>query len=375
MALVTRKKVYWSSCHDSRLGWLVDCTGTVSVTWSRMCLLFNYCRIFLKVAMSMHLPTSAELQTGAAIVYRAMPPTPQYSWPLLNQALGTEAWIKHENHTPTGAFKVRGGLVYVDLLASRLPQVRGVIAATRGNHGMSIGFASLRHGLAATIVVPHGNSKEKNAAMRALGVTLIEHGAEFQESREHALLLADERALHMIPSFHRDLVCGVASYWTELMTAQPDLEVLLVPIGQGSGICGAVAARNALGMSTRIVGVVSAHALAYQLSFQQKKICESPVTALIADGMACRVPDPASLEIIFSHVDDVVAVTDTEVAAAMRLYFTATHNVAEGAGAAALAAAMQLRGQLAGKKIGLPLCGGNVDHDQFAAVLLSQRLH
>ncbi len=325
--------------------------------------------------MSMHLPSLTELQLAAATVYRAMPPTPQYWWPLLNQALGTEAWIKHENHTPTGAFKVRGGLVYIDALTRRLPQVREVISATRGNHGMSIGFATRRHGLTATIVVPDGSSKEKNAAMRALGVHLIEHGAEFQESREHAMRLADERALHMVPSFHRDLVSGVASYWTELLDAQPDLDVLLVPIGQGSGICGAVVARNALGLRTRIVGVVSAHALAYQLSFQKKAVCKSPVTAVIADGMACRPPDIESLEIIFKYVEDVVAVTDTEVAAAMRLYYLATHNVAEGAGAAALAAAMQLRGTLAGKKIGLPLCGGNVDHDQFAAILLSQPLH
>ena len=324
--------------------------------------------------MSLNLPTLSELSQAAAIVYRAMAPTPQYSWPLLNEALGTEAWVKHENHTPTGAFKVRGGLVYIDALTRNHPHVRGVISATRGNHGQSIGYATRRHGLQATIVVPHGNSKEKNAAMRALGVTLVEHGQEFQESREYAAQLAIERGLHMIPSFHRDLVSGVASYWTELLTAQPDLEVVLVPIGLGSGICGAVAARNALGLSTRIIGVVSAHALAYQLSFKQKKKCESPVSAIIADGMACRVPDDDSLQIILNYVDDVVAVTDDEVAAAMRLIYLATHNVAEGAGAASLAAAMQLRTQLAGRKIGLPLCGGNVDHDQFAAILLRQKV-
>ena len=322
--------------------------------------------------MSLHLPSPTELQAAATTVYRAMPPTPQYVWPILNQTLGAQIWIKHENHTPTGAFKVRGGLVYLEALTRRSPQVRGVISATRGNHGLSIAFAAQRHGLHATIVVPHGNSREKNAAMRALGATLIEHGAEFQESREHAAALAQSNGLHIIPSFHRDLVSGVASYWTELLTAQPDLDVVLVPIGQGSGICGAVAARNALGLRTRIIGVVSAHALAYQLSFQQKILCQSPVTALIADGMACRVPDAESLEIIWQYVDDIVAVTDVEVSAAMRLLFLATHNVAEGAGAAALAAAMQLRTQLAGKKIGIPLCGGNVDHDQFAGILLHE---
>lgn len=317
----------------------------------------------------------SELNCAAAIVYSAMPPTPQYSWPLLNEALGTEAWIKHENHTPTGAFKVRGGLVYIDALTRNMPEVRGVISATRGNHGQSIGFATRRHGLHATIVVPHGNSREKNASMRALGVELIEYGSEFQESREHAAQLAVANGLHMIPSFHRDLVSGVATYWMELLTAQPELEILLVPIGQGSGICGAVAARNALGMRTRIIGVVSAHALAYKLSFEQKSQCESPVSAVIADGMACRVPDSESLEIILQHVDEVVAVTDTEVRTAMRLIYMATHNVAEGAGAAAVAAAMQLRAQLAGRKIGLPLCGGNVDHEQFASILLQQPVH
>lgn len=321
--------------------------------------------------MSEQFPDAAELQAGAAIVYRAMAPTPQYSWPLLNQALGCETWLKHENHTPTGAFKVRGGLVYLDRLRRNSPQVRGVISATRGNHGQSVGFAAARHGLGATIVVPHGNSREKNAAMRALGVELIEHGDDFQDSREHAALLARQRGLHMIPSFHRDLVCGVASYWTELLAAQPQIDTLLVPIGQGSGICAAVAARRALGLGCRIVGVVSAHALAYQLSFERKTSVAAPVTTVVADGMACRVPDQASLDIILQHVDEVVAVTDEEVAAAMKLLYVATHNVAEGAGAAALAAALQMKDSLRGQRIGLPLGGANVDSDQFARILCS----
>ena len=319
--------------------------------------------------MTQNLLTRSELEAAAQIVYRAMPPTPQYSWPLLNDALGTEAWIKHENHTPTGAFKVRGGLVYMEELAKRAPHVRGVISATRGNHGQSVGFAARRHGLKATIVVPHGNSREKNAAMRALGVELVEYGSEFQESREHAMRLAEEQRLHMIPSYHHDLVRGVATCWMELFAAQPDLDIVFVPIGQGSGICGAIAARNALGLATKIIGVVSAHALAYKLSFEQRRKLESPVSTVIADGMACRVPDDASLALILQYADDVLAVTDDEVAAAMRLYYLATHNVAEGAGAAALAAAMQRKGTLAGKRIGLPLCGCNVDHDQFARIL------
>lgn len=315
------------------------------------------------------LPNKNELEAAAQIVYRAMPPTPQYSWPLLNEALGVEAWVKHENHTPTGAFKVRGGLVYIHELARRAPQVRGVVSATRGNHGQSVGFAVRRHGMQATIVVPQGNSKEKNAAMRALGVNLVEHGKEFQESREHAVQLAEMQRLHMIPSCHRDLVSGVASYWMELLTARHDLDAIFVPIGQGSGICAAIAARNALGLSTRIIGVVSAHALAYKLSFEQGRKVESPVTTVIADGMACRVPDEAALELIMKFADEIVAVTDDEVAAAMRLYYVATHNVAEGAGAASLAAAMQLKDRLRGMKIGVSLCGGNVDHDQFARIL------
>jgi threonine dehydratase len=319
--------------------------------------------------MTYPLPTRDELESAARIVYQAMAPTPQYAWPLLNDALGTEAWIKHENHTPTGAFKVRGGLVYIHELAQRAPDITGVVSATRGNHGQSIGFAVRRHGLQATIVVPHGNSREKNAAMRALGVNLVEHGKEFQEAREHAARLGVERRLHMIPSFHHDLVRGVATYWIELLRAQPALDVIYVPIGQGSGACGAIAARNALGMTTRIVGVVSSHAPAYKLSFEQGQKIEAPVATLIADGMACRVPDDAALELIIQYVDDVVAVSDDEVAAAMRLYFMATHNVAEGAGAAPLAAAMQQKHRLKGLRVGLPLCGGNVDHDQFARIL------
>ncbi|GAB3543531.1 threonine dehydratase [Noviherbaspirillum agri] len=319
--------------------------------------------------MNHQLPDKSELDSAAQIVYRAMPPTPQYRWPLLDEALDAQVWIKHENHTPTGAFKVRGGLVYMHELARRAPDVDGVISATRGNHGQSIGYAARRHGIQATIVVPHGNSREKNAAMRALGVNLIEHGREFQESREHAMQLAEERSLHMIPSYHRDLVRGVGTYWMELFTAQPDLDVVFVPIGQGSGICGAIAARNALSLSTRIVGVVSAHALAYKLSFEQRRKLESPVSTVVADGMACRVPDDTSLGIILKYAEDIVAVSDDEVAAAMRLYFIATHNLAEGAGAASLAAALQRKDGLRGRRVGLPLCGGNVDHDQFARIL------
>lgn len=319
------------------------------------------------------LPNRAEIEQAAKTVYGGMTETPQFTWPLLNAALGTEVWVKHENHAPTGAFKVRGGMVYMEKLAREQPQVKGVISATRGNHGQSVGLAARRFGLQATIVVPEGNSREKNAAMRALGVSLLEHGQEFQESREHAMALSQSEGLHMIPSFHRDLVAGVSTYWMELFTAQPDLDVALVPIGQGSGMCGAVAARNALGLKTRIIGVVSAHALAYKLSFEQGCKLESPVSTKVADGVACRVPDDASLAVMQSQVDEVLAVTDDEVMDAIRLFFTATHNVAEGAGACSLAGAMQIRERLHGKKVGVTLSGANIDHDMFGRILLGQQ--
>jgi threonine dehydratase len=319
----------------------------------------------------MYKPSLAQLDAAAAIVYSAMPPTPQYSWPQLNQALGAEAWIKHENHTPLGAFKARGGVVYMDALVRREPELRGVLAATRGNHGQSVAFAAARAGLSATIYVPFGNSVEKNAAMRGLGAELIEAGNDFQECREQATQKAREDGLHMVPSWHEDLVAGVASGYLELLRAQPDLDLLLVPIGQGSGICAAIAARNALGLKTRIIGVVSAHALAYQLSFRAGQSVSAPVTTVLADGMACRQPDAQSLSAILEYADDIVAVTDDLVAHAMRLYYRATHNLAEGAGAAALAAAMQMKDSPAvkGRKLGLPLTGGNVDAELFRHIL------
>ena len=319
----------------------------------------------------MYLPSIADLDAAAAIVYQAMPPTPQYSWPLLNDALGAQAWIKHENHTPLGAFKARGGLVYMDALMRREPHLRGVLAATRGNHGQSVAFAAQRHGIKATIVVPRGNSVEKNAATRGLGAHLIEHGADFHECREFAYKLAATEELHMVPSWHPDLVAGVASGWLELFRAQPGLDLVIVPVGQGTGICAAIAARQALGHKTKIIGVVSSHAPAYQLSFQQRRSVAAPVSTVIADGLACRQPDPGSLDAIMEFADDIVAVTDDEVARAMRLYFRATHNLAEGAGAAALAAAMQLKdtARIKGRTIGLPLTGGNVDAELFRHIL------
>ena len=312
---------------------------------------------------------SAEsLQAAQRIVRASMPATPQQRWPLLDQRVGAQVWVKHENHTPVGAFKLRGGLVYFDALRTREPHCTGVISATRGNHGQSVGYAARLHGLKALVVVPHGNSVEKNAAMRALGVELIEHGTDFQAAREHAVRLADERGLHMVPSFHDDLVRGVATYWIEFFEAvQP--EAVFVPIGQGSGICACAAARAHTGSRALIVGVVSAHATAYRQSYQAGRLIESEVTTRLADGMACRLPDQNALDIIRREVDDVLAVTDDEVAWAMRALFADTHNVAEGAGAAALAGAMQRRSRWAGRSIGITLSGGNVDSAVFAAVL------
>jgi len=319
--------------------------------------------------MTAELPSLAQLEQAARIVYQAMAPTAQYRWPLLCEALGTQVWVKHENHTPTGAFKVRGGLVYFHDLAGRTPLPPGVISATRGNHGQSVGFAAQRAGIAAVIVVPHGNSKEKNAAMRAQGVELVEHGEDFQAAREHAAALAQQRSLLMVPSFHPLLVQGVGTYSLELLRAVPDLDVVYVPIGLGSGICGMIAAREALGLRTEVVGVVSEHAPAYALSFEQRRAIDHPVTTRIADGMACRTPEPHALEILWQHAARVVRVSDDEVEAAMRLMFSATHNVAEGAGAAGLAAAVKERARLTGKKVALVLCGANVDRDVYARVL------
>ena len=315
------------------------------------------------------IPTLTEIEAATEIVYQALAPTSQYNWPLLSKRLGTNVWVKHENHTPVGAFKIRGGLVYFHHLAQELDRPKGVISATRGNHGQSIGFAARRHGVPATIVVPFGNSREKNAAMTALGVELIEHGEDFQAACEHAAVLAQQRGLHMIPSFDRLLIRGVATYALELLRHVQDLDVVYVPIGLGSGISGMVAARDALGLATRVVGVVSKHAPAYALSFERRAPVEHPATTQLADGVACRKPEPRALEIIWHGVDHIVAVSDDEVADAMRALFQDTHNVAEGAGAVSLAAALQERDILRGKNVAIVLSGGNVDREVFARVL------
>ena len=306
-----------------------------------------------------------ELERAHGIVGTAVPATPAYAWPLLAERLGTEVVVKHENHTPTGAFKVRGGLVYLERLKRERPDVPGIISATRGNHGQSLAFAASRHGVPAVIYVPRGNSVEKNRAMKAFGAEIVEHVDDFQAAREEAGRRAQFAGLHMVPSFHPDLVTGVATYALELFRAAPDLDILYVPIGQGSGICGCIMARDLLGLKTEIVGVQSTEAPSYALSFAARTVVTTSSADTKADGLATRSPDADALAIILKGASRIVQVSDAEIAEAIRIFWTDTHNLAEGAGAASLAAALQDKRKLAGKRVGLVLTGGNIDLDLF----------
>jgi len=306
-----------------------------------------------------------QLERAQDIVGAAMPPTPAYAWPLLSGRLGATVIVKHENHTPTGAFKVRGGLVYVDRLKRERPHTTGLISATRGNHGQSLAFAASRYRVPVTIFVPHGNSVEKNRAMQAFGANLVEYGEDFQSAREEAGRRADLSGLEFVPSFHPDLVMGVATYALELLRKAPDLDVLYVPIGQGSGICGCILARDLLGLTTEIVGVQSTEAPSYALSFAAGTVVTTESSNTLADGMATRVPDPDALAIIRKGASRIVQVTDDEIRLAIRALWTDTHNLAEGAGAAALAAALQDKQKIRGRQVGLVLSGGNIDLDLF----------
>ena len=297
-----------------------------------------------------------------------MPPTPQFSWPLLNQRAGCEVWVKHENHTATGAFKIRGGIVMLEALKRANPGLRGVISATRGNHGQSLAWSARRHGLRAVIVVPHGNSRDKNAAMRAWGAELIEHGRDFDEAREHAGSLAAGEKLAFVGPFHPELVAGVGSYAFELFSAVTGLEEVYVPIGCGSGICGLIAWRDALGLKTKIIGVVSASADCYARSWEAGRPVETASAETFADGMAVRVPVPAALERIRAGAERIVRVTDDEVKAAVRHYYSDTHNLVEGAGAAPLAALLQAPAR-AGRRVALIASGGNIDREAYVSAL------
>jgi threonine dehydratase len=313
-----------------------------------------------------------QLEHAHAIVGAAMPPTPAYAWPLLSERLGATVIVKHENHTPIGAFKVRGGLIYVDRLKRERPHTAGLISATRGNHGQSLAFAASRYRMPVTIYVPHGNSAEKNRAMRAFGANLVEYGEDFQSAREEAERRAALDGLEFVPSFHPDLVLGVATYALELLRKAPDLDVLYVPIGSGSGICGCILARDLLGLTTEIVGVQSTEAPSYALSFAAGTVVSTNSSNTLADGMATRVPDADALAIIRKDASRIMQVTDEEIAAAIRAYWTDTHNLAEGAGAAALAAALQDQPKIRSKRIGLVLSGGNIDFDLFKRWIIPQ---
>lgn len=313
--------------------------------------------------------TREDLEDAARQVYQVMPPTPQFVWPLLAQRLGCTVWVKHENHTPTGAFKVRGGITFMAWLKRTAPTTTGVIAATRGNHGQSVAMAAQALGIRAVIVVPKGNSVEKNRAMAGFGGELIEFGEDFDEAREEAIRLAQVQGLFLVPAFHPELVRGVASYALELFNAASDLHTVYVPIGCGSGICGVIAARDALGLKTEVVGVVSTEADAAKQSFEAGVLRETASASTFADGLAVRKPVPEAFDVYATGAARIVSVSDAEIAEAMRIYYADTHNLAEGAGAAALAALMQERVAMAGKRVGVILSGGNVDRGVYATVL------
>jgi len=319
--------------------------------------------------MASSLFTLAEIESALPVVRSAVPPTPQYAWPRLAARTGADVFVKHENHTPIGAFKVRGGMVYMDRLRREQPQVAGIASATRGNHGQSLAFAARRAGIAATIVVPYGNSAEKNAAMRAFGAELIEHGRDFDEAKEHAAAIACQRGYALTPAFHRDLVIGVASYAYEFFAAVSDLDTVYVPIGLGSGICGVIGMRDALGLATKVVGVVAQNANAYARSFAAGKLIATGSANTFADGLAVRVPDETALAVIRGGADRIVEVSEAELAEAIRIYFSDTHTLAEGAGAAPLAALIKERACMRGRRVGLIMSGQNIDQIVMRDVL------
>lgn len=319
--------------------------------------------------MTPPLPSLSEIEAAAERIRPFVTPTPAHPWPLLSAAAGAEVWVKHENHTPVGAFKVRGGLIYLDELRRAEPEVRGVIAASTGNHGQSIAWAAGQHGLRAVIVVPRGNNPDKNTAMRALGAELVEHGREFQEALEHSRELARTEGLHAVPSFHPWLVRGVATAALELFRSTPPLDAVFVPIGLGSGFCGLAAARQALGLSTRLIGVVSAHAPAYARSFHEGQLITQTSTTTVAEGVACSTPNADALELVRAHADAIVTITDDEALSAMRELLEATHNLAEGAGALAWAALKKTRAQWRGARVACMLSGGNASLDLLRRAL------
>ncbi|WP_426142576.1 threonine dehydratase [Pseudomonas sp. DWP3-1-2] len=317
----------------------------------------------------MHRMTLDDIEQAARLVYQVMPATAQYAWPLLAERLGCDVWVKHENHTPTGAFKVRGGITFMHWLKRTHPNAKGVVSATRGNHGQSLALAAGALGLRALIVVPQGNSPEKNNAMRGFGGEVVECGRDFDEARDEAARLAQVHGLHLVPPFHTELVKGVATYALELFKAAPDLDTVYVPIGCGSGICGVIAARDALGLKTQVVGVVSTEAAAAKLSFDAGALHETDSANTFADGLAVRKPVPDAFAVYAAGAARIVSVSDAQICEAMRIYYSDTHNLAEGAGAAPLAALIQERETNLGRKVGVILSGGNVDRSVYARVI------
>lgn len=310
-----------------------------------------------------------KITQASELVYQYMLPTPQYNWPQLSQTLGTELWVKHENHTATGSFKIRGGITYLDWLKKNNPMVKGIITATRGNHGQSQARAGRAQNFDVKIIVPKGNSIEKNAAMRSFGAEVVEFGEDFDAAKQEAARIAEHEELFPVPAFHSALVLGVASYALELFTHVADLDVVYVPIGCGSGICGVISVRDALGLKTEVVGVVSTEADAVKQSFEKGRIIKTSSANTFADGVAVREPIPEAFFMYSKGASRIVSVPDTEIAAAMRMYFACTHNMAEGAGAISLAAALREREQLIGKRVGVVLTGGNIDTEVYASIL------
>jgi threonine dehydratase len=311
----------------------------------------------------------AELEHAAELVHKVVSPTPQYHWPKLSRRAGCSVWVKHENHTPTGAFKVRGGVVYMDRLKRSVPELAGVITATRGNHGQSIAYSAARASVPATIYVPYGNSPDQNLSMSAFGATVVEHGKDFDEAKHEAHRVAGLHGLHLVPSFHRDLVAGVATYALEMFRVLRDLDAVYVGIGMGSGICGLISVRDALGLKTEIVGATPINAPATARSFAARRATNAASALTFADGLATRQPDPVAIETICRGAARIVEVSEDSIAEAMRFYWDDTHQIPEGAGAAPLAALLQERERMTGKKVGLIMTGGNIERARLRQVL------
>src|ERR1022692_2720099 len=316
--------------------------------------------------------SSQELAWATEVVGRWVPPTPQYVWPLLARQVGAQVWVKHENHTPTGAFKVRGGLIYAERMRAERPAVKGIVSATRGNHGQSLAFAGKAAGISVTIVVPHGNSPDKNAAMQGFGAELIEQGHDFQAAREHASEIGAERGLEIVPAYHPDLVLGVATYARELFKAAGELDAVYVPVGMGSGISGIIGVRDLLGLRTEVIGVAAEQAAAVALSVAAGRVVNTDTASTFIDGVATRVPDPDAVSVIMAGAARILTVSEDEAAEAMRVMYATTHNVAEPAGAIGLAGLLAERSQSAGRRVAVIQTGGNADADLLLRVLAGQ---